>query len=74
MQYQNKEPLRWQIADASRLNQDEYLEWSVDRDPITRKIIGVELTCEGPEVKYHPYDYQQHAKADTTHTVLGVYG
>ena len=25
-------PLRWQIADSSRIYQDEYLEWSVLRD------------------------------------------
>ncbi|KAH8705828.1 hypothetical protein BGW36DRAFT_18501 [Talaromyces proteolyticus] len=27
------EPRRWQIADATRVVQDEYLEWSVNRGP-----------------------------------------
>ncbi|KAF8453890.1 hypothetical protein BDZ91DRAFT_853127 [Kalaharituber pfeilii] len=48
VQYQSSEPVRWQMADASRLVQDEYLEWTVDRDK-NGKIISVKFTCEGPE-------------------------
>ena len=43
------EPLRWHIADSSRIYQDEYLEWSVlrnDKDNVVR----ISYTCEGPEV------------------------
>ena len=40
---------RWRRADASRDLQDEYCEWSVDRDPDTDKIRRVTFTCEGPE-------------------------
>lgn len=40
---------RWRRADADRNLQDEYCEWSVTRDPATRKITRVTLTCEGPE-------------------------
>ncbi|MEY9606271.1 phosphatidylserine/phosphatidylglycerophosphate/cardiolipin synthase-like enzyme [Bradyrhizobium japonicum] len=40
---------RWRRADADRNVQDEYCEWSVTRDPATRKIIRVDFTCEGPE-------------------------
>lgn len=40
---------RWQRADADRNVQDEYCEWSVTRDPITRKIVRIDFTCEGPE-------------------------
>lgn len=40
------------MADSSRIVQDEYLEWSVQRQ--SRNIIGdiysVVMTCEGPEV------------------------
>lgn len=43
-------PLRWQVADASRMFQDEYLEWSVARDSKTKDILSVTFTCEGPEV------------------------
>lgn len=38
---------RWRRADASRDNQDEYCEWSVER--IEGKISRVTFTCEGPE-------------------------
>jgi hypothetical protein len=38
------------MADASRLVQDEYLEWSVQRRPSDGKITSVTFTCEGPEV------------------------
>lgn len=41
--------LRWKRADASRDVQDEYCEWSVDRDPGSDKITRVTFTCEGPE-------------------------
>jgi hypothetical protein len=29
--------------------QDEYLEWRVERDPVTGKVLRVTFTCEGPE-------------------------
>lgn len=38
------------MADASRFNQDEYLEWTVDRDPSSNQITSVQFTNEGPEV------------------------
>jgi hypothetical protein len=40
---------RWRRADASRDTQDEYCEWSIDRDPKTQKIARVTFTSEGPE-------------------------
>lgn len=40
---------RWRLADASRDLQDEYCEWSVERDPNTDKITRVTFTCESPE-------------------------
>lgn len=40
---------RWELADFSRDSQDEYCEWSVSRDKITKKITKVTFTCEGPE-------------------------
>jgi hypothetical protein len=40
---------RWASADASRDMQDEYCEWSVERDHATNKIKRVNFTCEGPE-------------------------
>lgn len=40
---------RWRRADSSRDLQDEYCEWSVERDPDTDKITRVTFTCEGPE-------------------------
>ncbi|RMZ68436.1 hypothetical protein GMOD_00008138 [Pyrenophora seminiperda CCB06] len=43
-------PLRWQVADSQRMFQDEYLEWSVQRDSKTQQIKSVTYTCEGPEV------------------------
>lgn len=42
-------PLRWQVADSSRIFQDEYLEWSVLRDS-AKNILSVTYTCEAPEV------------------------
>lgn len=39
---------RWRKADSSRDLQDEYCEWSVERDA-TNKIKRVTFTCEGPE-------------------------
>ncbi len=39
---------RWRRADSSRDLQDEYCEWSVDRDD-NEKITRVSFTCEGPE-------------------------
>ncbi len=40
---------RWRRADADRNNQDEYCEWSVERDPVTQKVVRVTFTSEGPE-------------------------
>lgn len=40
---------RWGRAEASRERQDEYCEWSVERDPASNKIMRVTFTCEGPE-------------------------
>jgi hypothetical protein len=40
---------RWTRADESRDAQDEYCEWSVQRDPVTKKIVRLTFTCEGPE-------------------------
>jgi hypothetical protein len=48
-------PLRWQVADSQRMFQDEYLEWSVQRDPSTQQIRSVTYTCEGPEVSIVAY-------------------
>lgn len=39
---------RWRRADASRDEQDEYCEWSVERD-VNDKITRVSFTSEGPE-------------------------
>ena len=39
---------RWQEADASRDVQDEYCEWSIERDKKS-KITKVTFTCESPE-------------------------
>ena len=41
-------PARWRAADKSRDVQDEYCEWSVERD-VTGKIKRVSFTCEPPE-------------------------
>lgn len=40
---------RWRTADGSRDVQDEYCEWSVEREPVSGKILRVNFTCEGPE-------------------------
>jgi hypothetical protein len=40
---------RWRRADSSRDLQDEYCEWSIERDDQTNKIVRVTFTCEGPE-------------------------
>lgn len=39
---------RWQRADSSRQEQDEYCEWSVERDP-TGKVTRITFTSEVPE-------------------------
>ncbi|RPJ26853.1 MAG: hypothetical protein EHM35_14600 [Planctomycetaceae bacterium] len=57
---------RWRRADASRDVQDEYCEWSVDRDPVTQKIVRVTFTCEGPE-------YWQFLAQSTPDVALGLY-
>ncbi len=43
------ERARWRRADSSRHFQDEYCEWSVERDLRTDKITRVTFTSEGPE-------------------------
>jgi hypothetical protein len=40
---------RWETADGTRDVQDEYCEWSVTRDPLSKKITQVTFTSEGPE-------------------------
>lgn len=40
---------RWRRAESSRDLQDEYCEWSVERDEQTDKITRITFTCEGPE-------------------------
>lgn len=40
---------RWRRAESSRDLQDEYCEWSVERDEDTDKITRITFTCEGPE-------------------------
>lgn len=40
---------RWRRAEASRDLQDEYCEWSVERNEASGKIKRVTFTCEGPE-------------------------
>ncbi|KAK5113897.1 hypothetical protein LTR85_010430 [Meristemomyces frigidus] len=40
--------IRWHVADSSRAFQDEYLEWSLNRDD-GGYISSVTFTCEGPE-------------------------
>ncbi|KAI1320783.1 hypothetical protein F5Y16DRAFT_389559 [Xylariaceae sp. FL0255] len=46
-QYPN-EPQRWLEADKTRDVQDEYLEWTVQKND-RGQILGVTFTCEGPE-------------------------
>ncbi|KAF7539838.1 hypothetical protein G7Z17_g12338 [Cylindrodendrum hubeiense] len=41
-------PRRWEEADSTRNNQDEYLEWSVKKNG-DGNIETVTFTCEGPE-------------------------
>jgi hypothetical protein len=57
---------RWRIADGSRDVQDEYCEWSVERDPISDKITRVTFTCEGPE-------YWQFLAETTPQVALDLY-
>lgn len=45
----SSDELRWRRADSTRDVQDEYCEWSVTRDPQSRKITRVTFTSEGPE-------------------------
>ncbi|GME26684.1 putative alpha-galactosidase B [Neofusicoccum parvum] len=51
-------PLRWQVADASRIFQDEYLEWSASRNS-SKDIISATFTCEGPEYWQFFASYQR---------------
>jgi hypothetical protein len=57
---------RWRRADASRDVQDEYCEWSIERDPDTDKITRVTFTCEGPE-------YWQFLAETTPQVALDLY-
>lgn len=45
----SSDEMRWRMADSTRDVQDEYCEWSVTRDPQSRKITRVTFTSEGPE-------------------------
>eukprot|EP00877_Chromochloris_zofingiensis_P006218 jgi/Chrzof1/184/Cz01g06080.t1 len=56
---------RWRQADSSRDEQDEYCEWSVNRDE-NGKITRVTFTCEGPEY----WEYLSNVQPDT---VLQLY-
>lgn len=49
-QYPN-EPERWIQADKTRDVQDEYLEWTLQKND-QGQIVGVTFTCEGPEVSF----------------------
>lgn len=57
---------RWRRAESSRDVQDEYCEWSVERDPHTDKITRVTFTCEGPE-------YWQFLAATSPQKTLALY-
>lgn len=57
---------RWRKADASRDVQDEYCEWSVERDPKSDKVTRVTFTCEGPE-------YWRFLAETTPEVVLDLY-
>lgn len=56
---------RWQKADASRNVQDEYLEWTVEKDKSGR-IVSASFTCEGPE-------YWQFLAEKNKDTLLALY-
>ncbi|HLM01537.1 MAG TPA: hypothetical protein VK400_10830 [Pyrinomonadaceae bacterium] len=57
---------RWKRAEGSRDRQDEYCEWSVERDAETEKITRVTFTCEGPE-------YWDFLANTTPETALALY-
>ena len=57
---------RWRRAEASRDRQDEYCEWSVERDPASGKVTRVTFTCEGPE-------YWRLLAEDTPEVALDLY-
>jgi hypothetical protein len=57
---------RWRKAEVSRDRQDEYCEWSVERDPDSGKITRVTFTCEGPE-------YWRLLAEDTPEVALDLY-
>lgn len=63
----NDNALRWHIADSSRAFQDEYLEWSLNRED-NGNISSVTFTCEGPEVpeSYHNQATPQLTKPTST--------
>ena len=56
---------RWRTADGSRDVQDEYCEWSVERN-VAGKIVRVTFTCEGPE-------YWEFLGATAPEKVLALY-
>ncbi|KAL8724855.1 MAG: hypothetical protein Q9166_007709 [cf. Caloplaca sp. 2 TL-2023] len=72
LQTSGRVPERWKLADSSRNVQDEYLEWSVFRDPPdTGNIISVTYTCEAhqPSTLIDLYrdlnsDFKQYFKSD----------
>jgi hypothetical protein len=47
---------RWKRADADRGDQDEYCEWTVERDPKTRKIKRITFSTELPEYWEHLFE------------------
>jgi hypothetical protein len=57
---------RWRKAEESRDRQDEYCEWSVERDSASGKITRVTFTCEGPE-------YWRLLAEDTPEVALDLY-
>lgn len=59
------EEQRWRLADEFRRRQDEYCEWSVERDPES-KITRVTFTCEVRE-------YWDHVLEQDPDRLLGLY-
>ncbi len=57
---------RWDRADSTRNEQDEYCEWSVERDA-TGKIIRITFTTEVPE-------YWEHVASHDEDRLLALYG
>jgi len=57
LRYPNDQKLAWRMADATRLVQDEYLEWSSARNS-DGKLTKCTFTCEGPEYWQFIADWQ----------------